>query len=50
MRPLPAGLAVLAVVLLVVALSSMARGNLAVAGLNFLAASLTIYFREKHAR
>lgn len=49
MRPLSTALAILAAALMLFALVSMARGSLAVAGLSFLAASLTIYFRETRA-
>ena len=40
------GLAVLAVALIALALYFMATGELTVAGLSFLGASLVIYFRE----
>lgn len=43
------GLAVLTVALLGIAILFMNRGNLMLAGLTFLAASLTIYFRETRA-
>jgi hypothetical protein len=39
--------AVFVVVLFAVALLAMAAGNLAIAGVVFLSASLVIYFREK---
>jgi hypothetical protein len=40
------GLALLAVVLFGVALLAMSAGNLTMAGMSFLSASLVIYFRE----
>lgn len=43
---LPTAAAALVVLLFVVALALMARNNLRAAALCFLAASLTIYFRE----
>ena len=45
-RVAPTALAVLAVLLIAAALFSMARQDLAVAGLSFLSASLIIYLRE----
>jgi hypothetical protein len=45
----PTVLAVLAVVLFVAALAAMAVGELLVAGLCFLSASVVIYFRETRA-
>lgn len=43
------GLAVLAVGLIGAAILSMSAGNLLLAGLCFLSASLVIYFRETNA-
>ena len=46
---LATALAVLAVVLVVNALLSMSAGNLRIAGLSFLSASLVVYLRETRA-
>lgn len=42
----PTGLAVLAVALMLTAVVMMTEGELLLAGLSFLSASLLIYFRE----
>jgi hypothetical protein len=42
----PTALAVVAVALILVALAAMTTGDLRIAGLSFLSASLVIYLRE----
>jgi hypothetical protein len=42
-------LAVLAGLLMLIALANLARGDLMLAGLSFLSASIVIYFRETRA-
>lgn len=48
-RVLPTALAVLTVALLLIATWNMARGELLLAGLSFLSASIVIYLRETRA-
>lgn len=47
-KPLPTAAAVLVVLLFIAALALMTTGNLRVAALCFLSASLIIYFRETY--
>jgi uncharacterized membrane protein len=44
---IPTALALLAVVLIVIALFSMSRGNFGVAGVSFFSASIVIYLRAR---
>jgi len=50
MRLIPTALAILAVALMVTALVLMTIGELAVAGVCFLSASVLLYFREQRLR
>lgn len=50
MKPLPTALAVVSVALMATALALMTVGDLFVAGLCFLCASVLLYFREQRLR